>query len=29
MEGIREVSGFSFKEKNRLYEILINFGMPQ
>ena len=26
--GAKEVSGFSFEEKNKLYEILTNYGMP-
>ena len=26
--GAKEVSGFSLEEKNKLYEILINYGMP-
>ena len=26
--GTKEVSGFSLEEKNKLYEILINYGMP-
>jgi hypothetical protein len=27
-QKIKELSGFSFEEKSRIYEILINFGVP-
>ena len=26
--GSKELSGFSLEEKNKIYEILINYGMP-
>ena len=27
-KGAKEVSGYTLDEKNKLYEILINYGMP-